>query len=107
LQLTFARHELGGAPLDVGFASRQQLLGIGTVRLVHQPTLAPKAQAATSDSFLRGAGRQIRFPPLNFQLASRNLTGALAQRSFQLFELRELLRPQTLALRRKVPCEPE
>src|SRR5438034_721976 len=39
--------------------------------------------------------------------ASRNLTGALAQRSLQLFELRELLRAKTLALRRKVPREPE
>jgi hypothetical protein len=78
LERSLARHELRGPPLDVGFAPRQQLVGIRAICFVRRPALAPKSQAAASDSFLSGAGLEIRLSSLDFELAGRDLSRALA-----------------------------
>ena len=54
--------------------------------------VAPKAQAAAGDAFLRRARLELCLTALDFELAGRNLRDSLAQGSFQLFELTELFR---------------
>jgi hypothetical protein len=107
-ELAFAAGDLGEPPLELGFASREELLRSGEVGRREGVTLPPEPEARAG---LRVMRCLVCVEPgsvaLECVLPRSDVGGALAEGPLQLFELGQLLGANPLSLGREVPCKAE
>src|SRR5262249_49843151 len=105
-ELRLSTGEIGGACLDVLFASGEQLVGVRTIGIGLGRPIAAGAHAVPAvGSGLGPAPPAVRASVLDLELACGDLDRTLAQLALQIRELGELLVAKPLALLSEVAGE--
>jgi len=99
--------EVGVSALDVGLAACDELFRIRAIRFGRRRSLATEPQVTPTGAFARLVRDQVRFSPLDLELAGRDAGCAIAKLALEVVELGKLLVAQARMLLRQLPREPE